>query len=74
MAGGLGAGLELAETRCAHINRALNPHKHHQAVQYAPLPVPLSRCEWLDKKNTIFGRIAGETIYNLIKMNEYEVL
>jgi peptidyl-prolyl cis-trans isomerase SDCCAG10 len=31
------------------------------------------RAEWLDKKNTIFGRVGGDTIYNLIKLNDYEV-
>ena len=30
-------------------------------------------CEWLEKKHTIFGKIQGETIYNLIKISELEV-
>ena len=30
-------------------------------------------CEWLDKKHTIFAKIQGETIYNLIKISELEV-
>lgn len=48
-----------------------------------PLPSPLThthanaltpqRTEWLDKRNTIFGRVAGDTIYNVIKFNDYEV-
>ncbi|KAI8467746.1 MAG: hypothetical protein J3K34DRAFT_471411 [Monoraphidium minutum] len=28
--------------------------------------ITLDKCEWLDKKNTIFGRVAGDTIYNLV--------
>lgn len=35
--------------------------------------LPLSRrCEWLDKQNTIFGKIVGETIYNLLRLNDLE--
>ena len=30
-------------------------------------------CDWLDRKHTIFGKIQGETIYNLIKISELEV-
>mmetsp|Transcript_7347 Transcript_7347/g.8833 ORF Transcript_7347/g.8833 Transcript_7347/m.8833 type:complete len:179 (+) Transcript_7347:357-893(+) len=30
-------------------------------------------CDWLDKKHTIFGKIQGETIYNLVKISELEV-
>jgi peptidyl-prolyl cis-trans isomerase SDCCAG10 len=29
-------------------------------------------CPWLDKKHTIFGRIEGPTLYNLVKINELE--
>ena len=29
-------------------------------------------CPWLDKKHTIFGKIQGETIFNLIKISEVE--
>ena len=29
-------------------------------------------CPWLDKKHTIFGKIQGETIFNLIKISEIE--
>ncbi|KAG6556057.1 hypothetical protein Mapa_001998 [Marchantia paleacea] len=32
----------------------------------------LDRCDWLDKKHTIFGKVTGETIYNLIKIGEVE--
>ena len=32
-----------------------------------------TKCDWLDKKHTIFGKIEGETIYNLVKMSELEV-
>ena len=31
------------------------------------------QCSWLDRKHTIFGKIEGETIYNLIKISELEV-
>jgi hypothetical protein len=31
------------------------------------------RCEWLDKKNTIFGKIVGDTVYNMLRLNELEV-
>lgn len=29
-------------------------------------------CQWLDKKHTIFGKIEGPTIFNLIKISEVE--
>lgn len=35
--------------------------------------ITLDKAEWLDKKNTIFGRVAGDTVYNLAKLNDYEV-
>jgi hypothetical protein len=31
------------------------------------------RCDWLDKKNTIFGKIVGDTVYNMLRLNELEV-
>ena len=30
-------------------------------------------CPWLDRKHTIFGKVEGPTIYNLIKISELEV-
>ena len=30
-------------------------------------------CDWLEKKHTIFGKIQGETIFNLVKLSEVEV-
>ena len=30
-------------------------------------------CEWLNRKHTIFGKIEGETIFNLVKLSELEV-
>ena len=35
--------------------------------------ITLSDCEWLNNKHTIFGRITGDTIYNVLQMNELEV-
>ena len=32
--------------------------------------VTLDKTEWLEKKNTIFGRIVGDTIFNLLRMGE----
>lgn len=30
-------------------------------------------CEWLNRKHTIFGKVTGNTVYNLMRMNEVEV-
>ena len=30
--------------------------------------ITLDSCSWLDKKHTIFGKIMGDTIYNLMNM------
>ena len=30
-------------------------------------------CEWLNRKHTIFGKVTGNTVYNLMRMNELEV-
>lgn len=35
--------------------------------------ITLGKCEWLDKKNTIFGKVVGDTIYNLTRFNEIDV-
>ncbi|KAJ7548364.1 hypothetical protein O6H91_07G008900 [Diphasiastrum complanatum] len=32
----------------------------------------LDRCDWLDRKNTIFAKVTGETIYNLLKLGDLE--
>eukprot|EP00741_Cyanophora_paradoxa_P014967 tig00020830_g14440.t1 len=34
--------------------------------------VTLDKCEWLDRKHTIFGKVTGPTIFNAIKMGEVE--
>mmetsp|Transcript_39353 Transcript_39353/g.97201 ORF Transcript_39353/g.97201 Transcript_39353/m.97201 type:complete len:523 (+) Transcript_39353:120-1688(+) len=33
----------------------------------------LDKCEWLDKRHTIFGKVTGASIYNLNRFNECEV-
>ena len=35
--------------------------------------ITLDRCDHLDRKNTIFGKITGESIYNAMRLNEQEV-
>ena len=35
--------------------------------------ITLDRTDGLNKKNTIFGKVTGDTIYNLANMNELEV-
>ncbi|XP_030490291.1 peptidyl-prolyl cis-trans isomerase CYP57 [Cannabis sativa] len=32
----------------------------------------LDRCDWLDRKHTIFGKITGDSIYNLTRLGEVE--
>ncbi|XP_076945270.1 peptidyl-prolyl cis-trans isomerase CYP57-like isoform X1 [Bidens hawaiensis] len=32
----------------------------------------LDRCDWLDKKHTIFGKVTGDSVYNLLNMGEIE--
>jgi len=33
----------------------------------------LDRCEWLDRKHTIFGKVTGSSLYNLPRFDELEV-
>ena len=33
----------------------------------------LGACEWLDKKHTIFGKITGNTIFNLLRIGDIDV-
>ena len=35
--------------------------------------VTLDRCEWLDRKHTIFGKVTGHSLYNLPRFNDLEV-
>eukprot|EP01038_Epipyxis_sp_PR26KG_P007310 gene7310-9958_t len=35
--------------------------------------VTLGPCEWLDRKHTIFGKVTGNTIFNVIRMGEVDV-
>ncbi|KAI4377525.1 hypothetical protein MLD38_015132 [Melastoma candidum] len=32
----------------------------------------LDRCDWLDKKHTIFGKVTGDSIFNLTRLSELE--
>lgn len=34
--------------------------------------ITLDRCDWLDKKHTIFGKVTGDSIYNLLRIGELE--
>ena len=35
--------------------------------------VTLGACEWLNRKHTIFGKVTGDTIYNLLRLGESDV-
>lgn len=35
--------------------------------------ITLAPCEWLNRKHTIFGKITGNTIFNVLKLGEIEV-
>eukprot|EP00771_Trimastix_marina_P002419 gnl/Trimastix_PCT/3551.p1 GENE.gnl/Trimastix_PCT/3551~~gnl/Trimastix_PCT/3551.p1 ORF type:complete len:528 (-),score=72.39 gnl/Trimastix_PCT/3551:48-1580(-) len=35
--------------------------------------ITLDRCDWLDRKHTIFGKVTGDTYYNVANMAELEV-
>ncbi|XP_064934184.1 peptidyl-prolyl cis-trans isomerase CYP57-like isoform X1 [Musa acuminata AAA Group] len=32
----------------------------------------LDRCDWLDRKNTIFGKVTGDSIFNLLSLGDFE--
>ncbi|KAJ0985515.1 hypothetical protein J5N97_003871 [Dioscorea zingiberensis] len=34
--------------------------------------ISLDRCDWLDRKNTIFGKVTGDSIYNLLRLGDVE--
>ncbi|KAL8171065.1 hypothetical protein V2J09_022869 [Rumex salicifolius] len=34
--------------------------------------ISLDRCDWIDKKNTIFGKVTGHSLYNLLRLGEVE--
>ncbi|KAK4491017.1 hypothetical protein RD792_001738 [Penstemon davidsonii] len=34
--------------------------------------ITLDRCDWIDKKHTIFGKVTGDSIYNLLQLGEVE--
>ena len=35
--------------------------------------ITLDKCEWLDRKHTIFGKVTGNSLYNLPRFNDLEV-
>ena len=35
--------------------------------------ITLAACDWLDRKHTIFGKVTGNTMYNVLRMGEVEV-
>lgn len=35
--------------------------------------ITLDKCEWLNKKHTIFGKVTGNTIFNVLRMGDVEV-
>ena len=35
--------------------------------------ITLDKTDWLDKKHTIFGKVVGDTIYNLLRMGDLPV-
>ncbi|PKA57299.1 Peptidyl-prolyl cis-trans isomerase-like 2 [Apostasia shenzhenica] len=34
--------------------------------------ITLDRCDWLDRKNTIFGKVTGDSIFNLLRLGEVD--
>ncbi|KAI3496411.1 hypothetical protein L1887_38772 [Cichorium endivia] len=34
--------------------------------------ITLDRCDWLDKKHTIFGKVTGDSLYNLLNFGDIE--
>ncbi|KAH9329498.1 hypothetical protein KI387_001606, partial [Taxus chinensis] len=34
--------------------------------------ITLDQCDWLDRKHTIFGKVTGESIFNLLKLGDIE--
>ncbi|XAR57604.1 Peptidylprolyl isomerase [Bertholletia excelsa] len=34
--------------------------------------ITLDRCDWLDKKHSIFGKVTGDSIYNLARLGDIE--
>ena len=34
--------------------------------------ITFDACSWLDKKHTIFGKVVGNTIYNLMQINSID--
>ncbi|XP_073129450.1 peptidyl-prolyl cis-trans isomerase CYP57 [Henckelia pumila] len=34
--------------------------------------ITLDRCDWLDKKHTIFGKVTGDSVFNLLQLGEVE--
>lgn len=35
--------------------------------------ITLASCEWIDRKHTIFGKVTGNTIFNVLRMGEVDV-
>jgi len=44
-----------------------NDGKNRNSSQFF---ITLGNCDWLNKKHTLFGKITGDTIYNILRFNE----
>ena len=44
------------------------PHSNH-----SQFIITLDKCEWLNRKHTIFGKVTGDTIFNVLRMGDVEV-
>lgn len=43
------------------------PHTNHSQFF-----ITLGACEWLNKKHTIFGKVTGNTIFNVLRIGEVD--
>lgn len=53
------------QVACANQNKP-----HSNGSQFF---ITLGACEWLDRKHTIFGKVTGNTFYNVVRGSEVEV-
>lgn len=56
----------------SHRGQVAMANENRPNTNHAQFLITLDKAEWLDRKHTIFGKVTGDTIFNVLRMGEVE--